>query len=99
MSWTSVNDQMPEDNKIVLLVVRGPLRSYHALGKHLCRYQQGLSGWDELEGDYREEDDEYYWPAGWYEQAANDEEFDFFQITNTVTHWSEVPVLPTSEAA
>jgi hypothetical protein len=42
-------------------------------------------------GDYDEDEDEYYWPEGWYELIDNWEDYSAVRIHYDVTHWTPLP--------
>jgi hypothetical protein len=41
--------------------------------------------------EYDEENDEYYWPEGWYESIENWDEYGAVFINDAVTHWQPLP--------
>jgi hypothetical protein len=44
--------------------------------------------------EYDEENDEYYWPEGWYESIENWYEYAAVFINDVVTHWQPLPSGP-----
>jgi hypothetical protein len=52
---------------------------------------QEVSELDDLDPDYDEDNDTYYWPEGWYECLDNDEERGAILIyEGEVTHWASL---------
>lgn len=47
--------------------------------------------------DYREADDTYYWPEGWYEVQTHGGEAMFWHITDGVQEWRDMPPAPAAD--
>ena len=52
----------------------------------------GPDGWS----DYNEDNDEYYWPEGWYELQTHGGDEMLWHITDGVTAWQDLPPPPLS---
>lgn len=47
--------------------------------------------------DYRESDDTYWVPEGWYEGMEHWEEYSSVKVHREITHWMPLPAAPTPE--
>jgi hypothetical protein len=71
--WIRVDDRLPEPGKTVLATYKnrlGKLRRIRAQYIAPKTREQNVEH-DELEGEYDEATDTYYWTAGWYECIDN----------------------------
>ena len=98
IEWVDVNDKLPENEKYVLVCCKSRFsRPYICIGYHINRHSvEGNIYWNEdLEWDYDEDEDKNYVPEGWYEAVRNWDEYSSVVISDDVTHWAELPELPT----
>lgn len=93
--WVSVEDEMPDSGKHVLVAVKMQSGGgyvcdafYTAPMSRVCMY------WEDIDSDYDEETDEYYYPEGWWEVIKNWDDYGCVKIEDTVTHWMPLPSVP-----
>lgn len=93
IQWIGVDERLPEAQMPVLLDIgkKYPIRAMWVAAKTLQAFEN-----DNDFGEYSEEDDEWYCPAGWYEW--NEHEETHWAVTGVPVAWSELP-LPTPPAA
>lgn len=97
--WISVKDRLPEDGKHVLVActikcLSGKLKHYVCEAFYAGKYSILCSVYDDLDADYDEETDEYYFPEGWWECIHNWDEYQSVAIDDFVTHWMPLPEPP-----
>lgn len=94
--WISVEERLPESGTHVLVCCRvkwlgGEGHSYVCDAFHsnpktiVCSYD------DDIDSEYDEETDEYYFPEGWWEVIKNWDDYSCVAIEDTVTHWMPLP--------
>lgn len=95
IDWISVKDAMPDSGKKVLATYKNSLGNDRIIvGNFVERFTEE-TGVDDDWFEYSEETDEYYLPAGWYEQQDNWDEYgSIFVNEGEITHWSPLPKLP-----
>lgn len=97
--WISVEERLPDSGTHVLVCCRvkwlgGGGHSYvcdafHSESKTIpCSYN------DDIDMEYDEEKDEYYFPEGWWEVVKNWDEYSCVAIADFVTHWMPLPEPP-----
>ena len=97
--WHRVEDGLPESGTHVLACceVRGiyghkshyVCDAFHTDNKSIpCSYN------DDIDSEYDEETDEYYFPVGWWEVIKNWDDYSCVAIEDFVTHWMPLPVPP-----
>jgi hypothetical protein len=100
--WTSVADRLPESGKTVLATYQnrlGKLRRIRAQYIAPKTREQNIDN-DELDGEYDEATDTYYWNAGWYECIDNWGDYSHVAVCEgNVTHWMPMPDAPALAAA
>jgi hypothetical protein len=60
------------------------------------KYFMEDDGESDLDSDYLEANDNYYWPQGWYEVSENHEP-DYMLMHDKVIDWMPMPVFPPHE--
>ena len=101
--WHRVEDGLPKSGTHVLVCceVRGicgyrgryVCDAFHADAKSIpCSYN------DDIDSEYDEETDEYYFPVGWWEVIKNWDDYSCVAISDFVTHWMHLPEPPKEEA-
>lgn len=98
-SWISVKDRLPENGKNVLAACKvklanGKSRYYICDAFYAHKYSVTCSVYSDLDADYSEETDEYYFPEGWWEYIHNWDEYSSVAIDDFVTHWMPLPETP-----
>lgn len=53
---------------------------------------------DDIDSEYDEETDEYYFPEGWWEVIKNWDDYSCVAIEDVVTHWMPLPEPPGGES-
>ena len=61
------------------------------------KYSTPTQFYEDIDADYDEETDEYYFPEGWWEVIKNWDEYSCVAIEDTVTHWMPLPEPPKEE--
>ena len=62
--------------------------------RYVEKYTEEETGESDLQCDYSEEKDCYYWPEGWYEEIENYEEYGSVKFKQNITHWMPLPAAP-----
>lgn len=96
--WIPVSERLPESERTVLAFY---LNS-HGKGRRVraeyiaAKTKSADDGWDSDEpADYDEQEDEYFWPADWYEVMDNWDDLTHMVIhEGEVTHWMPLPAAP-----
>lgn len=104
MEWISTAERMPESGQIVLafhLNSHGLPRRIRAEYVQAMTREAGASG-DidcDLDCDYDEATDTFYWPGGWYEHIEHWDEYACFRVPDSikVTHWMPLPEPPAEQ--
>lgn len=97
MSWIKISDQKPPSNTSVLIRQKTGYKenSVTVIGKYLEKYQEEAGDCDCWEFcDYHEEQDEYFYPEGWYENQWNWDDYASIHINEEITHWMPLPAPP-----
>jgi hypothetical protein len=99
--WISVADEMPKSNKPVFIFYRNALGNGRTVKGFYCgHHERSTEDYEEFEegGDWSEDGETKYWPAGWYESIENWEDYSAVAIYEGVpTHWCHLlPEPPTS---
>ena len=97
MNWIKVCEQKPPSNKSVLIRQKTGYKdnSVTVIGKYLEKYQEEAGDSDCWEFcDYHKEQDEYFYPEGWYENQWNWDDYASIHISEEVTHWMLLPEAP-----
>jgi len=91
--WVGVEDGLPKAACLAFYINDfGNSRIVKA--RFVRRYTVEDNG-DDLEGEYDEKTDNYYWPEGWYEQIDNWDDYSAVRIyQGKVTHWMPLPAGP-----
>ena len=97
--WVRCEEELPKSGTHVLVCceVRGigghksryVCDGFHTDSKSIpCRYD------DDIDSEYDEETDEYYFPEGWWEVIKNWDDYSCVAISDFVTHWMPLPEPP-----
>jgi len=93
-SWISVDGEMPENGATVLLRQVNP-NGYTCciVGRYVGKFElEASSDMVDDEVDYNEDEDEYYCPAGWYENIENWNDYSGVNVCEgVITHWQSKP--------
>lgn len=95
--WISTADQMPESGQIVLAFHLSQLDKPRRIrAAYIKKMTQEASPESDLDCDYDEATDTFYWPEGWYEQMEHWEEYTAVILAEDiqVTHWMPLPDPP-----
>ncbi|MDV5862041.1 DUF551 domain-containing protein [Pseudomonas mendocina] len=96
--WISVSERLPESERAVLaFYLNSHGKGRRVRGEYIAaKTKSADDGWDSDEpADYDEQEDEYFWPAGWYEVMDNWDDLTHMVIhEGEVTHWMPLPTAP-----
>lgn len=93
VTWIDVTERLPEPDRRVLAVYREDYKTVIIRAVHLpAKYAACYEEYEEAE--YDEETDTLYFPGGWYEAMESAEYAYIGPVSGTVTHWKEMPTLP-----
>lgn len=101
--WISVEERLPDGGVHVLACCRAKwlagsgnlyvCDAFHSNPKTIvCSYD------DDIDSEYDEETDEYYFPEGWWEVIKNWDDYSCVAIEDVVTHWMPLPEPPSGES-
>ena len=99
--WISVEERLPESGTHVLVCCRvkwlvGGGHSYVCDAFHSDPKTIPCSYSDDIDMEYDEKTDEYYFPEGWWEVIKNWDEYACVAIADLVTYWMPLPEPPTT---
>lgn len=100
--WVSVADRLPESGKTVLATYQNRLGKLRRIRAQYIgpKTREHYTDYDELDGEYDETTDTYYWAAGWYECIDNWDDYSHVAVSEgAVTHWMQMPDAPALAAA
>ena len=92
--WIPVTERLPENDVHVLLACKCGCGSYVCDGFHTEKYSTPAQFYEEIDLDYNEDTDEYYFPEGWWEVIKNWDDYSCVAIEDKVTHWMPLPYPP-----
>ena len=96
--WIPVTERLPESGVHVLLACKTwGGNKYVCDGFHTEKFSQPTEFYEDIDADYSEETDEYYFPEGWWEVIKNWDDYSCVAIEDTVTHWMPLPQPPKEE--
>ena len=101
--WKKPSEALPLPQETVIVSVKDKERHWRdtLLAEYVPRYSSVVD-WDDFDGeedqvDHNEEQDEWYWPEGWYFVDTVDGAVTPCKIADTcieITHWMPLPALP-----
>ena len=94
--WISVDDRMPNTSRHVeATYINKRSKRRRIIAFYAKQFEIGAGPTDDLELEYSEEKDEYFWPEGWYENIDNWEDYTAIKVNEgTVDYWRELTPLP-----
>lgn len=92
--WIPVTERLPENGVHVLLSCKCGAGAYVCDGFHTEKYSMPAEFYADIDADYDEEADEYYFPEGWWEVIKNWDDYSCVAIEDTITHWMPLPEPP-----
>ena len=96
--WIPVTERLPESGVHVLLACKTwGGNKYVCDGFHTEKFSQPTEFYEDIDADYSEETDEYYFPEGWWEVIKNWDDYSCVAIEDTVTNWMPLPQPPKEE--
>ena len=95
--WIPVTERLPENGVHVLLSCKCGSCAYVCDGFHTEKYSKPTQFYEDIDADYNEDTDEYYFPEGWWEVIKNWDDYSCVAIEDTVTHWMPLPEPPKEE--
>ena len=97
--WIPVTERLPENDVHVLLSCNCGAGAYVCDGFRTEKYSTPTQFYEDIDADYDEETDEYYFPEGWWEVIKNWDDYSCVAIDDKVTHWMPLPQPPKEERA
>lgn len=97
--WIPVSERLPEAGVHVFLACKCGCGSYVCDGFHTEKYSTPTQFYEDIDADYNEDTDEYYFPEGWWEVIKNWDDYSCVAIEDKVTHWQPLPQPPKEEEA
>lgn len=96
--WIPATERLPESGIHVLLACKTwGGNKYVCDGFHTEKFSQPTEFYEDIDADYSEETDEYYFPEGWWEVIKNWDDYSCVAIEDAVTHWMPLPEPPKEE--
>lgn len=95
--WIPVTERLPKDDVHVLLSCKCGAGAYVCDGFHTEKYSTPTQFYEDIDADYDEETDEYYFPEGWWEVIKNWDDYSCVAVEDAVTHWMPLPQPPKEE--
>lgn len=96
--WIDVRDRMPRSGEEVLVACQIKLMSgkryYICNAIHTEHKTVTADMYDDMDAEYDEETDNYYFPEGWWERIHNWDDYNYVAIEDFVTHWMPLPEPP-----
>ena len=97
--WVSVENELPYSGILVLACcekrgIDGYRYRYVCDAFHTDKKSIPCSYNDDIDEEYDEETDEYYFPVGWWEAVRNWDDYSCVAINDVVTHWMPLPEPP-----
>tara|TARA_R110000868_G_scaffold2590_3_gene18598 strand:- start:2629 stop:3081 length:453 start_codon:yes stop_codon:yes gene_type:complete len=97
--WVPVSERLPPPNQKVLVHYTNAVGK----GRTVCGFHCGEKERDSEDyggfedgGDWSDDGEHFYWPAGWYEEIDNWEDYSAVAICyGEPTHWRPLPEPPT----
>ena len=93
-TWIPVTERLPKSGLHVLLACKCGSGMYVCDGFRTEKYSAETAVWDDIDADYNEETDKYYFPEGWWEVVKNWDDYSCVAIMDDVTHWMPLPEPP-----
>ena len=95
--WIPATERLPETGVHVLLACKCGRGSYVCDGFHTEKYSMPTQFYEDIDADYNEDADEYYFPEGWWEVIKNWDDYSCVAIEDNITHWMPLPEPPKEE--
>lgn len=97
--WISVKDRLPKSGENVLAWCEihrldGKPSGYVCKAFYSAKHSIQISAYEEIDGEYDEDEDMYYLPECWWEKVHNWEDYSYVVIEDFVTHWMPLPEPP-----
>ena len=95
--WIPVEERLPDAGVHVLLACKCGAGAYVCDGFHTEKYSTPTQFYEDIDADYNEDADEYYFPEGWWEVIKNWDDYSCVAIEDKVTNWMPLPEPPEEE--
>jgi GH24 family phage-related lysozyme (muramidase) len=95
-TWIAVTTAMPKPGTKVLAAYQLGSGNWRiVIGEYIPRFFSEIDPDSDVEGEYCEDAELYYLPAGWYEQQDNCDDYcSIFIHQGEVSHWRSLPTPP-----
>ena len=97
MEWVSVEAEPPPANIPLLATYKNSLGKTRTIkAMWVPRFtHEGMNEFEDLDLDYSEDTDTYYWPEGWYECLDNWDDYSYILVyQGTPTDYQPLPTPP-----
>lgn len=97
MSWTNTKDAMPKSGlKVIASYVNRCGNRRTIIAVYFRKFEcEGSADFDDIELEYCEQKDAYFYPAGWYEQIDNWVEYSSCTVhEGEIDFWQTLPKAP-----
>jgi hypothetical protein len=91
---TPVSEQMPEPGIKVIAHYLNDLGNGRTIMAEWVPAKSRKDDNDEDFAEYDEDDEEFYWPEGWYEVVENSSDYCALLVDKKITHWRPLPASP-----
>ena len=92
-AWQPI-ETAPHNKKIIVYYKNGCDKGRTVFAVYIDKFTEEDTGDSDMDTDYSEERDCYYWPEGWYEQIDNWDDYSAVRFQYKPTHWMEMPHAP-----
>ena len=97
--WIPVSERLPESGKKVIAFYKNSMGKERNICAMWCdKFTIEHHENDDLDMEYCEEKDCYYWPSGWYECIDNWDDYSAVVVhEGEITHWQPLPTPPNQQ--
>ena len=92
-TWQPI-DTAPKGRKVLVYYKNACGKGRTVLARYVAKHTEEDTSESDMDMDYSEEKDCYYWPEGWYEEIDNWDDYSSVKISQALTHWMPLPEAP-----